>query len=122
MESSMTSFRLSKGDKNRFLLYDKEDIIVVNNHKDYFNKNTHKVWCVKGYECEQYEFKPINDKEIIQFEIVYNISNYFGDKSGLHWRRKRYYFVENKLYKENCGEVKKLTKELRGILKEFNII
>ena len=45
--------------------------------------------------------------------------NYFGDKSGHHYRNKNYIYKECVLYKLDCNqgiEVKRVTKELSGIL------
>ena len=43
----------------------------------------------------------------------------FGDKSGHHYRNKNYIYKEGVLYKLDCNqgiEVKRVTKELSGIL------
>ena len=52
-------------------------------------------------------------------KVVCSIKNYFGDKSGHHYRNKNYIYKEGVLYKLDCNqgiEVKRVTKELSGIL------
>ena len=51
--------------------------------------------------------------------VVCSIKNYFGDKSGHHYRNKNYIYKEGVLYKLDCNqgiEVKRVTKEMSGIL------
>lgn len=53
----------------------------------------------------------------------YKIANYFGDKSGRHFRSKIYIVINNKIYQqftyEAAKEVTRLTKELKGALEEL---
>ena len=58
--------------------------------------------------------------ESCHLELDYQIANYFGDTSGVH--RRIYVLIGNKLHQqENSAgvEFKKLTKGIKGILKEI---
>ena len=113
------SFRLTDG-KIRWLYTDEKTALRIDN-KEWFNKSTTGVIIYKGYETEEYSTEPISET-IYQISICYQISNYFGDTSGLHFRNKIYVYVDGKLYKQEnykVVEVKRITKELKGILKEL---
>jgi hypothetical protein len=56
--------------------------------------------------------------------VDYHIANYFGDKSGRHYRSKAYLLLNDQIL-QRCtnGEftkISKVTKELKGILSELN--
>lgn len=75
----------------------------------------------KGYETEEYSEVPVSEM-IYRIAIDYQIVNYFGDRSGMHFRSKVYMLIGNKLYKQDKGEgveVTRLTKELKGALEEL---
>lgn len=113
-------FHLSDG-KQRWLYTDEESAIRLNN-KDYFNKNTLGIIIYKGYETEKYKEEPISDM-IFYISIAYQIANYFGDRSGMHYRNKRYVVIGEHVYQQlQWGEVKEVTrksKELKGALNEI---
>lgn len=113
------SFRLLDG-KMRWFYTDEESKISIKD-KDWFNKNTTSICIHKGYETEEYSTEPISDM-IYRIAIDYRIANYFGDKSGMHFRSKVYMLIGNKLYKQDNGEateVTRMTKELKGALQEL---
>lgn len=113
------SFKLPDGKMRWF--YTDEDLKTSIDTKEWFNKTTTDITIHKGYETEEYSSKPIS--EIIYcITIEYQISNYFGDTSGMHFRSKEYILIGDKLYKQEKGEsteVHKMTKELKGILNEL---
>lgn len=113
------SFKLPDG-KRRWFCTD-ESLKTVIDKKVWFNKTTTYIVILKGYETEEYSHKPIS--EIIYYiAIEYQILNYFGDTSGMHFRNKVYMLIGDKLYKQVKGEgvkVNKITKELKGILEEL---
>lgn len=115
------TFRLDD-EKQRWLYTDETKAIVLH-EKDFFNKNTDYVAIYKGFETEEYSMKPISN-EIYFINIGYSIKNYFGDTSGIHFRNKDYIFKNGVLYKlERYGNpstvVKRITKELKGVLAEI---
>lgn len=112
------SFRLPDGERR--YIYTDEDSAKKITDKEWFNKNTQDITIYTGYETEEYNTAPISES-IYYIIINYQISNYFGDKSGMHYRNKEYVLIGDKLYQQKGGsgtEVKRLTKELSGILKE----
>lgn len=113
-------FRLPD-EKQRWLYTDEDSAIRLYN-KDYFNKNTTSVIIYIGYETEENDVEPISDI-IYLIGIDYNIANYFGDKSGRHHRSKRYVVIGGKVYQQvqfgKVKEVKRITRELRGVLEEI---
>lgn len=112
-------FRLTDG-KQRWLYTDEQSAIRLHN-KDYFNKNTISIIIYRGYETDENDTNPISDI-IYLICIDYIISNYFGDKSGMHYRSKRYVLVDDKLYRQlqcEVREVTRLTKELKGTIEEI---
>ncbi len=113
------SFRLPDG-KMRWFYTDEESKISIKD-KDWFNKNTTNICIHKGYETEEYSTEPISDM-IYRIAINYRIANYFGDRSGMHFRSMVYMLIEDKLYKQDNGEateVTRMTKELKGALQEL---
>lgn len=64
-------------------------------------------------------FNPINDKDIILFKVCYQIKNYFGDKSGFHFESKKYIVMDDIVYKEDEGKIKRIPKEIKGIIYDF---
>ena len=110
--------------------YTKEDMRYIytnfNNikklyNKEWFNKATENIEIYSGYETEKYKTNPISEK-IYLIRIEYQIKNYFGELDGLHYRSKDYILIDNKFYKQDKGdgiEVKRMTKELKGILSEI---
>ena len=113
------SFRLPDGKRRWF--YTDECLKKVIDKKEWFNKTTTDISILKGYETEEYSPKPISEM-IYYITIEYQISNYFGDTSGMHFRSKEYMLISGKLYKQVKGEgieVNKITKELKGILEEL---
>lgn len=113
------SFRLLDG-KTRWFYTDEESKISIKD-KDWFNKNTTSICIHKGYETEEYSVEPISDM-IYRIAIDYRIANYFGDRSGMHFRSKVYMLIGDKLYKQDNGEateVTRMTKELKGALQEL---
>lgn len=113
------SFRLLDG-KMRWFYTDEESKISIKD-KDWFNKNTTSICIHKGYETEEYSTEPISDM-IYRIAIDYRIANYFGDRSGMHFRSKVYMLIGDKLYKQDNGEateVTRMTKELKGALQEL---
>lgn len=97
--------------KQHMLLYNDDGIVKIED-KDYFNKNTQYINIIKGVECDE-RLIPINDKEIKMIEVVYIIANYFGDKSGHHWRTKKYMFIDGVLYNNDGEPVKRIPKEVK---------
>lgn len=113
------SFRLPDG-KMRWFYTDEESKISIKD-KDWFNKNTTSICIHKGYETEEYSSELISDM-IYRIAIDYRIANYFGDRSGMHFRSKVYMLIGDKLYKqdnEEATEVTRMTKELKGALQEL---
>ena len=113
------SFRLLDG-KLRWFYTDEQSKISIKD-KDWFNKNTTSISIYKGYETLENSTEPISDV-IYRIAIDYQIVNYFGDKSGKHYRSKIYMMINDKLYKQENGasiEVNRITKELKGILTEL---
>lgn len=113
-------FRLTDG-KQRWMYTDEQSAIKLKD-KDYFNKNTIGIIIRKGYETEENKTKPISDT-IYYIGIDYRIANYFGDTSGMHYRSKRYVVIDDKIYQQlqfgEVKEVKRITKELKGVLSEI---
>lgn len=107
--------------KQRWMYTDEKSAIKLNN-KDYFNKNTIGIIVRRGYETEENKTEPISDI-MYYISIDYKIDNYFGDKSGMHYRSKRYVVMGNKIYQQlklgEVKEVKRITKELKGALSEI---
>lgn len=113
------SFRLPDG-KMRWFYTDEQSRIKVEDKKCY-NKNTTCISILKGYETEEYSEKPISEM-IYRIAIDYKIANYFGDRSGMHFRSKEYMLIGDKLYKQDKGEgieVTRMNKELKGALEEL---
>lgn len=117
------SFSLSENDCTYRWFYTNEKTVLRITDKEWFNKATTEIIIHKGYETEEYSTDPISDM-IYCIEIEYQILNYFGDKSGMHFRRKEYMLVGGKLYKQERGygiEVKRVTRELKGVLEEIKM-
>ncbi len=114
------SFRLPE-EKQRWMYTDEKSAIRLYD-QEYFNKNTIRIIIYKGYETEENQTEPLSDL-IYYISIDYKIANYFGDKSGMHYRSKRYIMYEDKIYQQQqFGEVKegqRITKELKGALNEI---
>ena len=57
-------------------------------------------------------------------DVIYRIANCFGNKSGMHYRKKKYIVIKGNIYQQfGCGkvkEIKRLTRELKGILSEID--
>lgn len=114
-----TSFRLPDG-KRRYFYTDEESVLRIVDKK-WFNKSTMEISIHKGYETEEYSEVPVSEM-IYRIAIDYQIVNYFGDRSGMHFRSKVYMLIGDKLYKQDKGEgveVTRLTKELKGALEEL---
>ena len=116
-------FRTESNGKQKYF-YTNENTIIKFKDKPYFNKNTDSVIVYKGFETKINSDVAISGKSIY-IEVVYHITNYFGDKSGMHFRNKKYVLVNNTIFQQCLyGEVKKITrmpKELRGLLNELKI-
>ena len=115
------SFRLSDGERRYFYTDEKSKLRITD--KKWFNKATMGITVHKGHETEEYSEKPISET-IYRIAIDYQILNYFGDTSGMHFRSKVYMLIDGVLYKQEkweCVEVKRMTKELRGVLEEISI-
>ena len=113
------SFRLPDG-KIRWFYTDEKSRVIIKD-KEWFNKNTISICIYKGYETEEYSEKPVSEM-IYRIAIDYQIANYFGDRSGIHFRSKIFMLIGDKLYKQDKGEgieVTKITKELKGALEEL---
>lgn len=113
------SFRLPDG-KIRWFYTDEESKLSIKDKK-WFNKHTTSICIHKGYETEENGTEPISDM-LYRIAIDYKIANYFGDRSGMHFRSKVYILVGDKLYKQDKGEaieVTRMTKELKGALEEL---
>lgn len=113
------SFRLPDGKRRYFYTDEKSVLRIVD--KKWFAKSTMGISIHKGYETEEYSTEPISEM-IYHIAIDYQILNYFGDTSGMHFRSKIYMLVGGKLYKQEKGEsveVKRITKELKGALEEL---
>lgn len=111
------SFRLPDGKRRWFYTDEKSKISIKD--KEWFNKNTTSICIHRGYETEEYSEMPISEM-IYHIVIDYKIANYFGDKSGMHFRSKIYMLIGDKLYKQDKDEgteVTRMTKELKGTLK-----
>lgn len=108
--------------KQRWLYTDEKSAIRIDD-KEYFNKDTLGIVIYKGYETEEYKTEPISDI-IYYISISYKISNYFGDKRGMHFRNKQYIVIGDTIYQQlkfgEVKEVKRITKELKGALSEIN--
>lgn len=115
-------FRTESDGLQRYFYTDEKNALILR-EKPYFNKTTDGVTIFKGFETKENSEIPISP-EIIYIAIYYHISNYFGDKSGKHFRSKRYLIIDDKILQQcDFGEVKevnRLTKELKGILSELN--
>lgn len=111
------TFKTDSPDK-RFFYTDETQKISIKN-AEWFNKNTDYVVVWIGYETTEYGTEPISEP-MYMIDVGYHIANYFGDKSGCHYRDKWYVFKDNVLYKTNGYEpsiiVTRMTKELKGIL------
>lgn len=114
------SFRLS--DNKLHWLYTNELNSLKLENKEYFNKDTQKITIYKGYETKENQTEPLS-KTIYYVCIEYKISNYFGDKSGTHVRTKSYVVIDGKFYQQlqagEVKEIKRMSKELKGVLKEI---
>lgn len=120
------SFYLMDG-KQRWLYTDEKSAIRLKD-KEYFNKNTIGIVIYKGFETEKNSKEPISDM-IYLICIDYQITNYFGDKSGMHYRSRRYVVTGNNVYRPLkiyqqleyglVKEVKRMTKEIKGALSEL---
>ena len=98
-------FKLSDG-KQRWLCTSDADQVKISK-ADWFNRQTAEA-----------STKAVSGN-IYMITVVCSIKNYFGDKSGHHYRNKNYIYKECVLYKLDCNqgiEVKRVTKELSGIL------
>lgn len=114
------SFYLMDG-KQRWLYTDEKSAIRLKD-KEYFNKNTIGIVIYKGFETEKKSKEPISGM-IYLICIDYQITNYFGDKSGMHYRNKRYVVTGGNIYQQLeyglVKEVKRMTKEIKGALSEI---
>lgn len=113
------SFRLPDGKLRWFYTDEKSKLRITN--KKWFNKTTTGISIHRGYETEENSPNPISET-IYHISISYKIQNYFGDKSGVHFRSRVYMLVDEKLYKQEDSagvEVKRMTKELKGALEEL---
>lgn len=109
-------FKLSDG-KQRWLCTSDADQVKISK-ADWFNRQTEYIVIYKGCETAEASTKAVSGN-IYMITVVCSIKNYFGDKSGHHYRNKNYIYKECVLYKLDCNqgiEVKRVTKELRGIL------
>ena len=119
------TFKLDSTDTKWFYTDETKRINIDN--ADWFNKNTDYVVIWIGYETMEYETKPISEpiKPMYLIDVGYHIANYFGDKSGCHYRDKWYVLKDNVLYKLNGYEpssiVVRMTKELKGIMEYIEI-
>lgn len=112
-------YKLPDG-KQRWFYTDEESALRIDN-KEWFNKNTIGICIYKGYETEETSETPVSEM-IYRIAIDYQITNYFGDRSGMHFRSKLYMLIGDKLYMQKNGEgveVKRMTKELKGALREL---
>lgn len=111
-------FYLSDG-KQRWLYTDEKSAIRLKD-RDYFNKDTIGIVIYKGYETEKIR---LSQYLMYYISIDYKIDNYFGDKSGVYFRSKRYVLVGDAIYKllkfREVEEVERITKELKGALSKI---
>lgn len=113
------SYVLTDG-KMRWFYTDEKSAIRIPK-KEWFNKSTTHIIIHKGYETNSHGTEPIS-KMIYRVSINYKIANYFGDRSGMHYRSKNYMLIGDELYKQENGEgvlIKRITKELKGVLEEL---
>lgn len=114
------SFRLH--DNKLHWLYTNEKSLVQLENKEFFNKDTLRVDIYKGYETKENQTESMSDS-IYYIDVIYRISNYFGDRSGQHKRLKSYVVIKNKVYQQMAAgdvkEVKRMGRELKGILQEL---
>lgn len=91
--------------------------------KEWFNMPTMGISVYIGYETEEHSTTPISN-ELYYISVDCHVANYFGDKSGMHFRSKDYVLIDGILYKQDGDglEVKRITKELKGVLAEINTL
>lgn len=110
-------FKLPDG-KQRWLYTSDADQVKISK-ADWFTRQTEYVVIHKGYETAESSTKAISGIIYI-ITVVRSIRNYFGDKSGYHYRSVYFIYRDGVLYKsDSCNqvvEVKRITKELKGIL------
>lgn len=101
-------------------LYTNEKSALRIKGKEYFNTTTESITIYKGYETEEKSTKPISDVIIYYINVCCRVTNYFGDKSGYHFKSKNYVVIGNNIYQqmENgyVKKVKRLSKELKGAM------
>lgn len=118
------SFKTESQERKYFYTDECKKYLIKN--KEWFNKNTDYICIYEGFETLEYSEKPISDKMYF-INIGYHISNYFGDKTGCHFRNKDYVFMNGIIYKQDrYGEsstiVCKITKELKNVKLYLNEI
>jgi hypothetical protein len=106
------------GESRSFYIYHPDNAFTVTD-RSYFNKDTLKVNIINGMECtETGKILPENNT-VLLVQIVYNISNYWGQKNGRHIRSKNFYFYKDQLYNSKGETIKKLTKEAQEAYNEY---
>jgi hypothetical protein len=114
-------FRIENNTIQRWFYTDENNALRLE-QKPYFNKNTDSITIYKGFETNESSESPISD-EIVYISVGYHIANYFGDKSGMHFRNKSYLLISGQIFKRNengyFSEVTRLNKELKGVLSEI---
>ena len=113
-------FSLPDG-KQRWMCTNEKSAIRLRN-REYFNKHTVGIVVYKGYETEEGKIEPVSDI-VCYISIVSVVANYVGDTSGIHYKNKRYVIAGDKIYNQlpfgGAKEVKRITKELKGVLDEI---
>jgi len=99
--------------KRHYVLLDDQNTITFEN-QSWFNKSTDRICVTEGKECNE-NVNIIGNVNWTVIEVFYHIGNYFGDKSGMHFRKKSFYYDEQSYYNDNGEQIeyKKLPKEVR---------
>lgn len=113
-------FKLPDGKQRWLCTSDADQVKILK--EDWFNQQTQYVVIHKGCETAESSTTPISGIVYI-ITVVCSVRNYFGDKSGHHYRNRDYVYKDGTLYKLDLNQgikVKKITKELRGILNSIS--
>lgn len=82
-------------------------------NKDWFSKNTYEVMVRLG--------KTTEDESIFIIYIFFEAHRPYGRK-GTYNKCKVYGVYKDRIYREHSGEIKKIPKEVRWAIKEYNEI
>lgn len=113
-------FKFTDGKQRWLCTSDADQVKILK--AEWFNQQTEYVVIHKGCETAESSTTPISGIVYI-ITVVCSVRNYFGDKSGHHYRNRDYVYKDGTLYKLDLNQgikVKKFTKELRGILNSIS--